>query len=493
MAITVNTNVASLNAQRNLLSSQGTLNRSIQRLSSGLRINSAKDDAAGLAISDRMTSQIRGLNQAARNANDGISLAQTAEGAMGEITNNLQRIRELAVQSANATNTATDRASLNDEVTQLVAEINRAATTTSFNGNFVLAGSFSSQNFQVGAEEGETISFSIASMKADALGVGSSSSYASAVTGSEVGATALSSGDITVNGYNVGAATADGVSYSTSSASGIAVANAINAISGDSGVTAVVNATTVAGTAVTTWTTAIAAGDIAINGVDIGAIVAATAASVRGSDMAAAINAVSDQTGVTATFDTTTGAVALTAADGRNITIGTGVSTAASLATVTGLGYGDATTVASTDTTRSTVDLSSTDSAGITLGGALIASGGYTAGSTSATATAGAGVSSIDVSTQAGSVAALDIIDAALERVDTERGNLGAVQNRLESTIANLMNVSENVAAARSRIVDADFAAETAEMTRSQILQQAGMAMLSQANSIPQGALSLLQ
>lgn len=501
MAITVNTNVASLNAQRNLLSSQGTLNRSIQRLSSGLRINSAKDDAAGLAISDRMTSQVRGLNQAARNANDGISLAQTAEGAMGEITNNLQRIRELAVQSANASNTATDRASLNDEVTQLVAEINRAATTTSFNGSFVLSGSFSSQNFQVGAQKGETISFSIASMKADALGVGSSSSYASSVAGTEVQSTALTDGDVTINGYNVGAATADGVSVNgtltlstgdtvDSSASGISVANAINAISGDTGVTATVAATSVTGTAATGFGTAIAAGGVLLNGVDLGAITAGASAADRGSDMAAAVNAVSDQTGVTATFNATTGAVDLTAADGRNITIE--YSDAVGDVT-TGFTTGNTVGAIASDTTRSTVSLTSTSSDGITIGGANEANAGLTAGYTAATATAGAGVSSIDVGTVGGAEDALAVIDAALERVDTERGNLGAVQNRLESTIANLMNVSENVSAARSRIVDADFAAETAELTKSQILQQAGMAMLSQANQIPQGALSLLQ
>jgi flagellin len=491
MAITVNTNVASLNAQKNLIGSQNMLNRSLERLSSGLRVNSAKDDAAGLAISDRMTSQIRGLNQAVRNANDGISMAQTAEGAMGEITNNLQRIRELAIQSANASNTATDRASLNAEVTQLVAEIDRTATTTSFNGNKVLSGTFTSKTFQIGSEKGETLSFSIASMRADSLGVGSGSSYAAAVTGSEVEATALSSGDMTINGYEVGAATADGVSYSTSSASGIAVANAINAVAGDTNVTATVNATTVAGTANTTAATALAAGDILINGVDVGALAAQADWVVRASDMAAAVNAISNQTGVTATF-ATTGSVSLTAADGRNITITTGANTASAAAN-TGLGFGDALTTLAADTTRSTVDLSSTDSAGITLGGAVIASAGYTAGSTAATSTAGAGVSSVDISTVTGAEDTLAIIDAAIERVDTERGNLGAVQNRMESTIANLLNVSQNISAARGRIVDADFAAETANLTKSQILQQAGMAMLSQANAIPQGALTLLQ
>jgi len=439
-----------------------------------------------------MNAQVRGLNQAVRNANDGISLAQTAEGAMGEITNNLQRIRELAVQSANASNSATDRSSLNDEVTQLVAEINRAATTTSFNGSLVLSGSFSSQSFQVGALKGETISFSISSMKASALGVGSSSSYSASVTGGEVQATALVAGAVTLNGYQVGAAVSDGVSYTTSSASGIAVANAINAVSGQTGVTATTTATTVAGTAATAFATAIADNDITINGVNIGPLGAATSAADRGSDVAAAINAKTDQTGVTATFNTTTGAVALTAADGRNITIVAAATAGANDAT-TGLTAGAAGGAGATDTTRSSVNLSSSSSAGITVGGSAEADAGLTAAYTAATATVGAGVSSVDITTQAGAENALAIIDAALVRVDNERGTLGAVQNRLESTIANLMNVSENVAAARSRIVDADFAAETASLTKAQILQQAGLAMLSQSNQVPQAALTLLQ
>lgn len=486
MAMVINTNILSLNAQNSLTKSGNELSTAMERLSSGLRINSAKDDAAGLAISNRMTSQVRGLNQAIRNANDGVSMAQTAEGAMSEITNNLQRVRELSVQAANASNTASDRQSLNNEVTQLVEEINRTANQTTFNGLKLVDGTFNNKQLQVGINSGENISFSIGSMKADALGVGSSSSFTSSVTGTAVLATALAVGDLTLNGHQVGAATSDGVSTVTGSASAIAVANAINAISGDSGVTASINATTVAGTTITSAGTAITAGDIVINGVDIGAIAAGASVPERGSDVAAAINAVSDQTGVTATFDTTTGAVALDASDGRNISVTT---LAAATAVVTGLGSGGATTV----TTRSTVDLSSTGSAGITVGGDLNANAGLTAGFVAATVTAGAGVSSIDISTVGGAESALGIIDAALSRVDTERSNLGAIQNRLDSTMANLSNVSENTSAARSRIQDADFAAETAALTRAQILQQAGVAMLAQANAAPQNVLSLLQ
>jgi flagellin len=497
MAITVNTNIASLNAQRNLATSGKLLNQSLQRLSSGLRINSAKDDAAGLAIATRMTAQVRGLNQAARNANDGISLAQTAEGALGEIGNNLQRLRELAVQSANASNSGSDRASLNAEATQLVAEIDRVATNTSFNGRNLLDGTFSSQTFQVGANSGSSNQISItsiASAKSSALGVGSGSSYSATSAGAEVGATALLANALSINGYMVGAAAADGVSYTTSSASGIAVAAAINAVSGQTSVTATVGTTSLAGTAASAFATGIVSGDIAINGVNIGAIASAASAAERGGQVAAAINAVSAQTGVTATFSTN-GAVALSAADGRNITV-VAAATAGANDLTTGITAGAAGAAGNTDTTRSAVSLSSSSSAGITIAGntaAGLAASGLTAGYTAATTTVGAGVSSLDLSTADGATAALTIIDAALATVSSSRGDLGAYQNRFESTIANLMNVAENISAAQSRIMDADFASETAQLTKSQILQQAGLAMLAQANTVPQAALTLLQ
>src|SRR5688572_26811910 len=199
----INMNIASMNAQRNLNQSQSALQTSLQRLSSGLRINSAKDDAAGLAITERFTSQIRGLNQASRNANDAISLSQTAEGALGEISNNVQRIRELAVQSANATNSASDRAALQNEVSQLVSEIDRVASQTAFNGVNLLDGSFTSQAFQVGANAGQTISISsISSARTSALGA----SYSASATGGAVTANGLASGDLTINGVDVGVA-----------------------------------------------------------------------------------------------------------------------------------------------------------------------------------------------------------------------------------------------------------------------------------------------
>lgn len=484
MASFINTNIASLNAQRNLSTSQSSLNTSLQRLSSGLRINSAKDDAAGLAISERLSSQIGGINQAVRNANDGISLAQTAEGDLTQIGANLQRIRDLAVQSANASNSASDRAALNNEASQLISEIDRVASSSNFNGVSLLSGTFTSQTFQVGANSTSndqiTIA-SIASAKSSSLGVGSSSSYATKLAqGTAVTSTALASGDLSINGFQVGASTADGVSFTNSNASGIAKAAAINAISAKTNVTASVSATTVSGAAATTFA-GTAANDVVINGVDIGAIGAATGAVDRGSQTAAAINAKTSQTGVTATFDTTSGAVSLAAADGRNISVA---------ATATGLTESGLTVA----TTTSKLTLSSSGSAGITLGGTTgLTATGQTVGFTAATATAGAGVSSLDLSTAAGSTAALSTIDAALQSINTSRASLGAYQNRFSSAVSSLQSTGENLTASRSRIRDADFAQETASLTRGQVLQQAGTAILAQANALPQGVLALLR
>jgi len=584
MAAVINTNTASLNAQRNLGTSQSSLTTSLQRLSSGLRINSAKDDAAGLAISDRMTSQIKGLNQAARNANDGISLAQTAEGALQSVGDSLQRMRELAVQASNATNSASDRASLQKEVDQLVSQINTVSSQTSFNGVKLLDGTFSSQTFQVGANKGETINIdSIASAKADSLGVGTTSSYSTSVTG-RVTSGAISAAGVTVNGFGVGPTKSDGVSVGGGDDSAIAKAAAFNSVSGQTGVTAKASATTVSGAAPSA-TVAIAGNNtdyIYVNNVKLGAIAAGGNVTSQGSNVAAAFNAVSNQTGVTASFDSTTGAVSLSAADGRNIsligagtgaavantglTVATGFATAAVAGAAGALKAGDLTingvdigavtagTNATTQganvaaainavssktgvtasnaagvltltgaqgqdiaiggnntnkaatqtatgltfqnlatTTRGSVSLSSTSANGITVGGADFALAGLTAVNTAATATFGAGVSSIDLSTASGAQNALATIDSALATINSSRADLGAIQNRFTSVVSNLNTSSENLSAARSRIQDTDFAAETANMTRGQILQQAGTAMLAQANQLPQSVLSLLK
>jgi flagellin len=377
----INTNIASLNAQRNLNTSQSSLATSLQRLSSGLRINSAKDDAAGLAISQRMTSQINGLNQAARNANDAISLAQTAEGSLGTIGDNLQRIRELAVQAANATNSSTDRAALQSEVSQLKAEIDRVAQQTSFNGTKLIDGSFTSAVFQVGANANETITIS-SLQNATVAGLGSVSS---ASTQSSV-----------ISGLGTGA---------------------------------------------------VAAGSLTVNGTDIGALTAVGTSQERAAQVVDAINKISTTTKVNAYLDATTSKIVLTS--------------------------GAAITLAGTDD------------------GTLTGFDG--AGGVSAAASTTTGLTTLDVSSYAGASLAIQQIDSALSQVNTARANLGAYQNRFQSTVANLQTTAENLSASRSRIQDTDFAAETANLTRTQILQQAGTAMLAQANALPQNVLSLLK
>ena len=379
---TINTNVMSMTAQRNLSQSAGSLATSMQRLSSGLRVNSAKDDAAGLAISERMNAQVRGLNVAARNANDGISLAQTAEGALGKVGDMLQRMRELAVQASNATNSQTDRNALDAEVTSLKDEIGRVAGATKFNGTSLLDGSFSSQAFQVGANAGETITVSsIANVTLASLG----------------GTTNIATASVAASGL-----------------SGFA--------------------------------TAIAAGGVTINGTDIGAITAVGSASERANQMVEAINKVSAQTNVGASYDAATGQISLRSNAG-------------------------AITVAGT-----------TNSATVA---------GFANAVTAATATTG--IAGTNVQSFGTSQTALVQIDKALEAVNTSRANLGALQSRFENAVSSIQITAENTAAARGRIVDADFAKETSNLSRAQILQQAGTAMVDQANQAPQGVLALLR
>ena len=490
----INTNISAIAAQNSLRTSGLNQTTAMERLSSGVRINSAKDDAAGLAISTRMTANIRGLAAAIRNANDGISLTQTAEGSLASISDNLQRIRELAVQSANSTNYSTDRAALNAEAAQLVSEIDRVASNSTFNGIKLLDGSYQDQALQVGAgnEANDRISVSIASAKSSSLGVGGGSSYNTSITSAAVGATAMLSGGLSINGFVVGASNTDGVSSTGSDASGIAVAAAINAVSGQSAVVATVQKTQLAGTTVADGAqAALASGAVLINGVNIGAIEAAASPVARGAQMTAAINAKSGQTGVVATFSTTTGAVNLSALDGRNIAI---TATTGTTQTATGLTFteGDGTTTI----TRSTVKLASSNAAGITIAGITAASltaSGLTAGYSASTATAGAGVSTIDLSTAAGSQTALSTLDKAINSITDSRASMGAYQNRLTASVANLENSSMNLQASRSRILDTDYAKETTNLAKAQIIQQAATAMLAQANQSAQSVLALLK
>ena len=677
MAQVINTNIASMNAQRNLESSGSTLQTSLQRLSSGLRINSAKDDSAGLSISERMGAQIRGLNQAARNANDGISLAQTAEGAISSMADNLQRLRELAIQASNATNSATDRASIQSEVAQLVLEIDRVSTVTEFNSMKLLDGSFRGQSFQVGANAGQTIEMNISSARSSSLG--SSDSAAVSTTGKGA---ALAAGDLLLNGISVNTslASSDTASYSNAAYSGIAKAAAINAVSSQTGVTATVDATVaVASTAMSALN--LSQGTITINNIAVAVTTGATTTATRAAVMAA-VNLVSDRTGVAAT-DTGSDAtgIKLTAADGRNITVSltdvlstnvgiaetttyagvtmtsskdiaistigtianaglitgtykTQVATANSIAsgstaelaggdvkingTIVGsssvLSYDTASTAngtssakakaaainaissqtgvtassrtdvasvlmsaaassgaitingvassevslvsTSTDTNRAAIvaainamsqrtgvtatdlggtaagkgiSLTAVDGRNIVVSNSVLSSNtglatGTTYGTvtltsnkaftieqgTSATANAvrtnlgintgtygsgrtGQSISSIDVSTTAGANTAVIAIDNAINSLNNSRANLGSVLNRFSSTVSNLGIATENMSAAQSRIRDTDFAKETAKLSRGQILQQAGVAMLAQANSIPNTILALLK
>ncbi|AFL72827.1 flagellin [Thiocystis violascens] len=716
MSLVINTNVASLNAQRNITKSQSSLSQSMERLSSGLRINSAKDDAAGSAIVSRLTSQVKGLDQAVRNANDGISLVQTAEGALSESSNILQRMRELSVQSANGTYTSGNRTTLNAETQQLVKELNRISETTNFNGLNLLDGSSVDVKLQIGAEANQTIGVSIGTMDAASLGVADSagigsvtrigtgaaattsaaSDVAVSMAASATNAGVLAAGDLIINGISIDGATSssDTASAYGKSSSAIATAAAINEKSAQTGVTAVVGETKLGGNSMSAGATT---GTIQLNGVSIALATTDDTTTTRAA-VIRDINLVSEQTGVTAVDSgTDMGGITLTAADGRNIsliqTVGSltkantglgfaGASLTSALATGTvtlvadggkeiaiasgatgnakdagfseGTYSGTATQVTSnladsttamaagnllvngvqvgpsyaTDDTASTLNQDASaiakaaafnlvsDKTGVTAtvnaniaknttvqatataavsgtingveitgftsvagndarsanrqslvnainaikdqtgvraidtgedgsatggGVQLIAddgrnivaniTAGANAGFNSAVATAyvgeftlhsdkeiviergtndnlaltgltvgtygggkdGQSLASIDISTIEGANKAIVAIDNALEKVNNVRADLGAVNNRLDFTINNLSSISQNATASRSRIQDADFASETAMLSRSQVLQQASSAMLAQANSAPQQVLSLLR
>ena len=486
MPAIINTNVMSLNAQRNLNTSQGVLAESLQRLSSGLRINSAKDDAAGLAIATRFTTQIRGLNQAVRNANDGISLAQTGESALGEVTNNLQRIRELAVQSANATNSASDRLALDAEVQQRIADINRIASQTSFNGQKVLDGSFGTASFQVGANVGETVSVNFSTgLGADQIG------QIASATGTQVTNDALAAGDLTIK---VGEGEAVAVQSSSagtqagqSAESAYAKVKAINA-SGVSGLTATAsNEQTVA------FATVDEAGySLEINGTDIFTGYDGSVTALDASAFAEQVNISADVTGVRASVSGSD--VVFTSVDGRDIDI-TETATSAnkglngSLTDNAGAAQDFSLAGGGAGSFGGTITLTASEA--IELGGSNETYVGFT--DAQAIAVDSDTLSTIAVTTVAGSEETIHRVDAALQTVSSVRSQFGAVQQRFESTIVNLQTISENLEASRSRIEDADFAAETAKLTKAQILQQAGVAVLAQANAVPQTVLGLLR
>lgn len=397
MALTVNTNVASLNTQRNLSNSANALSTTMQRLSTGSRINSAKDDAAGLQISNRLTSQINGLNVAVKNSNDGISMAQTAEGALQQSTNILQRMRDLSLQSANGSNSAEERKALNSEVNELKKELDRISNTTTYGGKKLLDGSFNTTTFQVGSAANETISVNIAEMSTASLEA------------------SFSSGTITTASVAAGAATASG-------------AIAIDVKMADSDETRTFSATFASGATAAEQVQALAT---VINDANIGVGAFATDAGID---------------------------------------LVTSLASGSAAGNIETLKFASGTTISAAETSAKTATSQTLN-----------------------TVTDGNRVKDIDLNTVQGSQEAVIIIDQAIQAIDAQRADLGAVQNRFENTIANLQNIGENVSAARGRIQDTDFAAETANLSKNQILQQAGTAILAQANQLPQAVLSLLQ
>ena len=489
MASTINTNISSLTAQRNLGANQASLSTSIQRLSSGLRINSAKDDAAGLAISERFTTQIRGLNQAARNANDGISLAQTAEGAMSGAGNILQRVRELAVQSANASNSAGDRQALQAEVGQLIGELDRIAQTTEFNGQRLLDGTFGTQQFQVGANANQTITTATSNLRTSVYGNNQLQAAGGAATLAAFGSNSTTAGSLTING-SLGNTTVSVAANSTAKAN----ADKINLGVPTTGVTAT------ARTEVRLNFSAVGAYSLTLQSDNAGPQVISFSVSAIGTadGLSSVVSAVNDQaskTGVTAALNAAGTAVVLTNATGNDISVAdSAVANAGNVsvikldsagADVTGTALLTANTTAETATVVGYITLDSEKSfaADVTTSSILAADIGSTLKK----------VSDIDVTSFTKATDALKTVDSALAFISGERARLGALQSRFETTIANLQVTSENLSASRSRIMDADFAQETANLSRAQILQQAGTAMVAQANQLPQGVLALLQ
>jgi flagellin len=488
MAQIINTNVSSLTAQRNANRTQDDLMTAVARLSSGLRINSAKDDAAGLAISERFTSQIRGLNVAARNANDGISLAQTAEGAMGSASDILQRVRELAVQSANASNSASDRKALQQEVAQLVTELDRIATDTEFNGVKLLDGTLGTQTFQVGANAGQTIVAAATNIRTGIYGNNQLVARGAGAVAATWDNNGTLGGTVQVNGP-IGSKTVNIDANQTAKS----IADRLNLSKAETGVSAS------ARTEVSMSFSAAGAYSISLRSDNAADATIAFTLSAPGtpdglSSAIAAINEQSSKTGVVATLNSSGDGLVLANPTGNDIYIGdsavanNGDITVAKL-DETGATVGTARTL-SADTTPNDVIVSGFVTLDSEKSFAIDADATDAFGDQSSTLKT---VASLDVSTVASSTQALKIIDSALALVSSERAKLGALQSRFESSITNLQTTAENLSASRSRIQDADFAAETAALARAQVLQQAGTAMIAQANAMPNQVLSLLK
>ena len=489
MALTLNTNIDSLVAQNNLSGSQSLLAQSLTRLSSGLKINSASDDAAGLAIAQQFTTQVNGTNQAINNANDAVSEAQTAAGALTTIVNNLQSIRTLAVEAANGSNSTSDRAALDSQVQQQIAEITQIASQTTFNGANVLNGSAGTTVYQVGANVGNTISVNL-STGVEASQIGQYASISGVTNGTALAAGAIS---LAVNGGSASAvgATSAGPGNAVGQASGSAysIAAAINAV-GIQGLTVSASTKTAALAVTTVGTTGATAGNyqLAINGVNVfGAtgltLAASNASQLTQAQLQSAINNVSAQTGVTADSQGAGGALELQAADGSTIQYTQTITGASSAGGITGAASGTA------YTTYGTVALSSNTSiavSGVTTSFASGVAVGLTSSNTPA-------LSGQNVLTVAGANSTIQSVDSALTAVSALQSTLGSIQNRFTSQVSNLTSTAQNLTQSRSTIQDANFAQETANLTQAQVLEQAGISVLAQANQQPQLILKLLQ
>ncbi|SKA98766.1 flagellin [Pseudomonas extremaustralis] len=480
MALTVNTNLASLNVQKNLNNASTALQTSMQRLSSGLRINSAKDDAAGLQISNRLTSQINGLGVAIKNANDGSSIAQTAEGAMQQSTNILQSMRTLALQSANGSPSAEDRKSNQAQYAALTAELTRIATTTTFGGKNLLDGSFGTTSFQVGANANQTIDMTIGNVAANNIG-----SQQLKTQALQPSATGITGGAITVTG---GGQTANLTLAAGASAKQIAAQmnGAVGGLSASASTEAqfTVNAATIAAASPSNANFTLQVGS--------GAAVQFTGVTST-SDLADQLKSNAAKLGISVNYDSSTNALSVKSDTGENLTFNAGDAGAAgiSVATKGGNGtYGTATALAATAIVATgQVSLNSSNSyalngAGVT---GVFAAAGTAANSAKTT------VNNTDVTTAANAQNAIDVITQAISDIDSQRAGLGAVQNRFDNTVANLTSIADNSTAARGQIQDVDYAAETAQLTKQQTLQQASTAILSQANQLPSSVLKLLQ
>jgi flagellin len=502
MALVINSNVASLATQRALTETQKDSAVSLERLSSGLRINSAKDDAAGLAISNRFTAQINGLSAAMRNASDGISMLQTGDAALSEITDNLQRMRELAVQAANGTNQATDRDALDAELQQLVAEIERVADATEFNGNTLFDGTFTA-NIQVGADNATANTAagvnrvtvgatSFINAQTASLGTTGTTTISTATSIGDA-VTGLSANDLTINGVDVGAV--------GNGSNGSYAANLAAAIqSADSDVTATVGTSSLTLGNFTDFSDADGAGDatytLTINGISI--FSAEEANGLADTDMDNAIDSKQSElaaAGITYTGSAVGNDLVLTRADGGNIVFAESYTDSTNTNLAGGFANSDLSAGSASDsaTIRGYGEVTLSSDFEIVIGGSAPANAGLSATTVTAGTATGTALSAIDLQDETNSQTALTSIDAALNTVNQARANLGANYSRLDSVSSNLATTVENYTSARSRVQDADFAVESANLARTQVLQQAGISVLAQANALPQQVLALLQ